>query len=100
MDSYRDFVNDPIRFSYKDGAAFLDRLHAKGMQYVPIIDAAIYAPNPENKSDAYEIFDDGEKSGAFLLNPDGSLYIGQVWPGFTVFPVIHLPNTKTSLIML
>ncbi len=21
-----------------------------------------------------------------MLNPDGSLYVGQVWPGYTVFP--------------
>lgn len=87
MKQYRDFENDPVRFSYQDGAAFLKRLHAKGMHYVPIVDAAIYAPNPENVSDRYEVFEDGKKSDAFLLNPDGTLYIGQVWPGFTVFPV-------------
>lgn len=87
MKSYRDFENDPVRFSYHDGADFLARLHKKGMHYVPIVDAAIYAPNAANESDSYEVFDDGMMHNAFLLNPDGTPYIGQVWPGFTVFPV-------------
>ena len=25
-------------------------------------------------------------SDTFIKNPDGSLYIGQVWPGYSVFP--------------
>lgn len=86
MKSYRNFDNDPVRFSYKEGEAFLKRLHEKGQHYVPIIDAAIYAPNPDNASDAYPIFNEGNDTGSFLLNPDGSLYIGAVWPGYTVFP--------------
>ena len=73
---------DPIRFGYKEGRAFLDRLHASGRHYVPIIDSAIYVPNPDNSSDAYQPFDDGNATGSFLLNPDGSLMIGEVWPGY------------------
>lgn len=87
MKSYRDFENDPVRFSYQEGAQFIDKLHANGQHYVPIVDAAIYHPNPSNDSDAYTIFDDGVDDDVFLKNPDGSLYIGQVWPGYTVFPV-------------
>ena len=86
MFQYRDFENDPIRFGYKEGEAFLGRLHASGRHYVPIIDSAIYVPNPQNGSDAYQPFDDGNATGSFLLNPDGSLMIGEVWPGYTVFP--------------
>ena len=86
MKGYRDFYNDPVRFSYKEGKEFLDRLHKNGQHYVPIVDAAIYHPNPENISDAYQVFNDGNETGSFMLNPDESLYIGHVWPGFTVFP--------------
>lgn len=86
MKAYRDFDNDPVRFSYDEGQAFLKRLHDKGQHYVPIVDAAIYAPNQENKSDAYPIFDRANHSGSLMLNPDGSLYIGAVWPGYTSFP--------------
>lgn len=86
MKAYRDFENDPVRFSYKEGQEFLQRLHDKGQHYVPIVDAAIYAPNPANASDKYEVFDNANETGSLLLNPDGSLYIGAVWPGYTGFP--------------
>lgn len=83
MKAYRDFENDPDRFSYSEGAEFLARLHQNNQHYVPIIDSAIYAPNPTNASDAYPPFDRGIEEDAFLLNTDGSVYIGAVWPGYT-----------------
>lgn len=86
MKGYRDFENDPVRFSYKEGAEFLSKLHDNGQHWVPIVDSAIYAPNPENVSDAYPSYDRGVAANAFLMNPDGSPYIGAVWPGYTVFP--------------
>ena len=86
MNQYRDFENDQGRFGYAEGAKFLSQLHANGQHYIPIVDSAIYVPNPENASDAYPIFDRGNATDSFMLNPDGSLYIGEVWPGYTVFP--------------
>lgn len=86
MNQYQDFDNDPIRYSYEEGETFLSRLHTSGRHYIPIIDSAIYVPNPENASDAYSTIDNGNETGAFITNPDGSLYIGDVWPGYTVFP--------------
>lgn len=81
--------NDPIRFGYDEGERFLSSLHASGRHYIPIIDSAIYVPNPNNASDNYAVFDRGNSSGAFLINPDGSLYIGGVWPGYATFPDWH-----------
>ena len=86
MNQYRDFDNDANRFDYSEGAKFLSRLHASHQHYVPIVDSAIYAPNPENASDAYPPYDRGMEANAFMLNPDGSVYYGEVWPGYTVFP--------------
>lgn len=86
MNQYRDFENDQGRFGYVEGAKFLSQLHANGQHYIPIVDSAIYVPNPENASDAYPIFNRGNATDSFMLNPDGSLYIGEVWPGYTVFP--------------
>ncbi|KAI8964588.1 glycoside hydrolase family 31 protein [Daldinia sp. FL1419] len=86
MKAYRDFENDPDRFSYEEGAEFLSRLHESNQHYVPIIDSAIYAPDSTNASDAYSPFGRGVEQDAFLLNPDGSIYVGEVWPGYTVFP--------------
>ena len=53
MHGYRDFDNDQHRFSYNEGAKFLSQLHDSGRYYVPIVDAALYIPNPENASDAW-----------------------------------------------
>ncbi|OAP56192.1 hypothetical protein AYL99_09371 [Fonsecaea erecta] len=94
MFQYRDFDNDPVRFNYSDGTAFLQRLHSRGQHYVPIIDSAIYVPDPTNASDAYQPFNDGNDTNSFLLNPDGSLYIGEVWPGYTVFPDWLQPSAR------
>ncbi|KAK7709058.1 hypothetical protein SLS64_006542 [Diaporthe eres] len=83
MKSYRDFENDQNTFSYEEGAQFLSKLHANGQHYVPIVDSAIYHPNPDNASDGYPTYDRGLEAGAFMMNPDESLYIGSVWPGYT-----------------
>lgn len=95
MYAYRNFDNDPHRFSYKEGSRFLSDLHAAGQSYVPIIDAALYHPNPANASDVYMPYSRGNKTGAFLMNADGSQYIGAVWPGFTVFPDWRSNSTQS-----
>ncbi|KAL8732435.1 MAG: hypothetical protein Q9181_003955, partial [Wetmoreana brouardii] len=86
MNQYRDFDNDAVRYNYSEGETFLSNLHAGGRHYIPIIDSAIYVPNPENASDAYATFNRGNDTNSFMTNPDGSIYIGAVWPGYTVFP--------------
>ena len=83
MKGYRDFENDPERYSYDEGERFLSKIHANNQHYVPIVDSAIYAPNPEDPNDAYPAFERGVDANAFVMNPDGSLYIGAVWPGYT-----------------
>ncbi|EAW10465.1 glycoside hydrolase family 31 protein [Aspergillus clavatus NRRL 1] len=92
MRGYRDFDNDQVHFPYDEGEEFLDRLHKSGRHWVPIVDSAIYIPNPDNASDAYDTYARGAKDDVFIKNPDGSLYIGAVWPGFTVFPDWHNPK--------
>jgi alpha-glucosidase len=86
MNQYRDFTLDPVRFSPSGAADFFGWLHGNNQHFVPIVDGAIYIPNPQNPSDAYDTYVRGNDSGVFLKNPDGSQYIGAVWPGYTVFP--------------
>lgn len=86
MFQYRDFTNDPNTFPYPEGQELMARLAAMGQHYIPIVDSAIYIPNPNNASDNYSVYTDGNDRGVFLNNPDGSQYIGAVWPGYTVFP--------------
>ncbi|KAF2093517.1 glycoside hydrolase family 31 protein [Rhizodiscina lignyota] len=87
MKLYRDFTNDPVTFSVPEGKEFLAKLHANNQHYVPIVDSAIYIPNPDNETDAYPTYNRGHEAGVFLLNPGtDEEYIGDVWPGYTVFP--------------
>lgn len=95
MQEYRDFQNDPVRFSYSEGQTFLQKLHGAGQHYVPIVDSAIYIPNPNNASDNYSIYTEGHEMDVFVKNPDGSEYIGAVWPGYTVFPDWLSPNVSS-----
>ncbi|RAL65011.1 hypothetical protein DID88_001119 [Monilinia fructigena] len=86
MNQYRDFEVDEVMFGYSQGAEIISKLHANGQHIVPIVDSAIYVQNPHNTTDAYPPFNHGNETDSFLLNPDDSLYIGSVWPGYTVFP--------------
>lgn len=86
MNQFRDFSTDSISYPVPEFAAFLEKLHTQNQHYVPIVDAAIYVPDPSNSSDAYDIFTKGNESDVFIKNPDGSLYVGAVWPGYTAFP--------------
>jgi alpha-glucosidase len=83
---YRDFTLDPHSFTPSGVKDFFDWLHSNNQHFVPIVDSAIYIPNPTNASDAYDTYTRGNASGSFLNNPDGTQYIGAVWPGYTVFP--------------
>jgi alpha-glucosidase len=93
MKEYRDFEMDGLRFSIPEGQKFLTDLHANNQHYIPIVDSAIYVPNPQNSSDAYPTYTRGNASDVFLKNPDGSQYIGSVWPGYTAFPDWYASNT-------
>ncbi|KAH7138695.1 glycosyl hydrolases family 31-domain-containing protein [Dendryphion nanum] len=86
MDQYRDFTLDPHAFSPSHAKKFFDKLHGDGQHFVPIVDGAIYIPDRRDVDDPYDVYHRGNKSHAFLKNPDGSQYIGAVWPGYTVFP--------------
>ncbi|KAJ5216987.1 hypothetical protein N7468_009995 [Penicillium chermesinum] len=94
MHAWRNFENDPNRFPYDEGAEFLERVHKGGRHYVLIVDSALYIPNPNNASDAYEPYTRGAKDDVFLKNPDGTTYIGAVWPGYTVFPDWQSPKAN------
>ncbi|CAI6267938.1 unnamed protein product [Periconia digitata] len=95
MNQYRDFSLDPVSFSPSESKEFFDFLHGNNQHFIPIVDAAIYIPNPENASDAYGTYTRGNESGVFLSNPDGSQYIGAVWPGYTVFPDWMAENSQS-----
>ncbi|KAH9934091.1 glycosyl hydrolases family 31-domain-containing protein [Epithele typhae] len=69
---YRDFTADPVSFNAEEVRTFIRELGSNHQYYIPIVDAAV--AHQTNKTDVVS------------KNPNGTEYVGQVWPGYTVFP--------------
>ena len=83
MDGFRSFTWDHSRFP--DPKGLMDRLAAKGVRVVTIVDPGIkYQPHGAGEK-GYHAYDEGVAGGHFLKRKDGSTYIGSVWPGKAVF---------------
>jgi len=80
QDRYRPFTINRQYFPNFEG--MVSDLAKQGFKIVAITDLHIaYAPNQ-----GYKPFDTGAAGDHFVKNKDGSLYIGKVWPGDSVFP--------------
>lgn len=79
MDGYRVFTWDKNRFP--DPAGMTRRLAEQGIRVVTIIDPGV-KHQPEG---GYAAYDEGARKDFFLKQTDGSVYIGEVWPGKAVF---------------
>jgi alpha-glucosidase len=76
----RPFTVDPDRFPTFD--QMIKDLRAQHLRTVIITDLHIpYLPNA-----GYKPYDEGLNGDHFVKNPDGSVYVGVVWPGKSVFP--------------
>ncbi|KAN0082905.1 glycoside hydrolase family 31 protein [Tylopilus felleus] len=82
--AHRDFTMDPARFPPEEVKKFIRDLTANNQYFIPIVDAAISVTH--NSTDVYHPFTRGVEQDVWVRNPDGSLYIDAVWPGYTVFP--------------
>ncbi|KAJ2742533.1 hypothetical protein GGI20_004418 [Coemansia sp. BCRC 34301] len=87
MDKTLDFTFDPVKFPLAEMQKQLAYLHERSQKMVLISDPAI------QHNSSYAVYARGHKQDVFIKNPDGSEYIGQVWPGYTVFPDWFAPNT-------
>ena len=84
----RPFTLDPAKFP--NFPAFVQELKQKQFHLILITDLHIaYLPNQD-----YAPFNTGEAGNHFLHNPDGSLYVGTVWPGPSVFPDFTQQSTR------
>ncbi|KAI9319951.1 alpha glucosidase [Dichotomocladium elegans] len=88
MDTYRDFTLDPVNFPEDRVLALNKRLHDNKQRMVVMVDVAkVYASD-------YPPFVRGEEMNVWLRNPDDSYYVGQVWPGYSVYPDWFHPNAS------
>ena len=76
----RPFTVDPERFPHFD--QMIKDLKAQHLHTVVITDLHIAdLPNA-----GYKPYDEGAAGDHFVKNPDGSTFVGVVWPGKSVFP--------------
>ncbi len=76
----RPFTVDPDRFPHFD--QMIKDLRTEHLRTIVITDLHIAdLPNA-----GYKPYDEGAAGDHFVKNPDGSTYVGVVWPGKAVFP--------------
>jgi alpha-glucosidase len=80
QDRYRPFTID--RAAFPDLPQLVSDLKAEHLRLVLITDLHI-ADAPDQ---SYAPYDSGKAADVFVKNPDGSDYVGTVWPGSAVFP--------------
>ncbi|HET6630663.1 MAG TPA: TIM-barrel domain-containing protein [Woeseiaceae bacterium] len=88
MDGYRVFTWDPERFPRPE--AMLDSLEELGFRVVTIVDPGVKA----DTTSGYDLAREGLEGGYFVRYPDGTPYIGSVWPGPSYFPDFSLPDAR------
>jgi alpha-glucosidase len=74
----RPFTIDRERFPTFE--QMITDLKSEGFKVVAITDLHLA------KLPGYKPYDEGIKGDYFVKNPDGSVYVGKVWPGDAVFP--------------
>ncbi len=84
----RPFTLDAAK--YPDFPAFVNELKQKQLHLVMITDLHIaHAPG-----EGYAPYDSGEAGSHFIKNPDGTEFVGKVWPGPSVFPDFTRASTR------
>jgi alpha-glucosidase len=86
MNGYRVFTWDPAKFP--EVPEMVAKMRADKFRLVTIIDPGVKA------EPGYSVFDEGRQRDLFCKTDSGQLYVGQVWPGRTVFPDFARPETR------
>jgi alpha-glucosidase len=84
---HRPFTVDTDRFPHFD--RLLSDLRKENFHVVVITDLHI-----ARVPDGYDPYDSGAAGDHFVKNPDGSTYVGTVWPGPSVFPEFTRQKTR------
>ena len=86
MDGYRVFTWN--REMFPEPQAMLAGLREQGFRVITIIDPGVkYEPG-------YPVFDEALRDDLLCRTPEGTIYVGQVWPGRTAFPDFSLEETR------
>ncbi|KAI9495162.1 alpha glucosidase [Zychaea mexicana] len=88
MDTFQDFTFDPVNFPQERMIQLGHDLHANRQRYVIMVNAG------KHYKSGYEGYEYGHDLDIFMKNPDGEEYVGQVWPGYTVYPDWFNPDVS------
>lgn len=86
MDAYKVFTFSKERFPRP--SRLVRDLAKRGTRTVCIVDPGVKAEK------GYHVFDEGVRGGHFVRNPDGSDFIGEVWPGKSAWPDFTRPEVR------
>ncbi|USB34301.1 TIM-barrel domain-containing protein [Paenibacillus sp. YPG26] len=86
MDHYKVFSFDPVQFP--DPQGMIEELKEMGLRIVPIVDPGV------KMDEGYTIYEEGLAERHFCKFADGEAYIGNVWPGPSVFPDFTEKRTR------
>lgn len=87
MDGYRVFTWDRERFPDPEG--LVADLGRNGFRVVTIVDPGV------KQDEQFPVYREGVERGYFITQPDGSLTVGEVWPGAAVFPDFQRASVRT-----
>ncbi|KAI3733975.1 hypothetical protein L6452_13434 [Arctium lappa] len=86
MDGHKDFTLNPNAYPRPKLLNFLNKIHARGMKYIVIIDPGI------GVNSSYGTYQRGLAKDVFIKY-EGKPYLAQVWPGAVNFPDFLNPAT-------
>jgi len=86
MNEFRVFTWDAQKFPRQD--ELIQSLQAQKLRLITIIDPGI------KEEPGYPVYDEAIRDRLVCLNEQGEPYVGQVWPGRTVFPDFTLAETR------
>jgi len=87
MDDFGVFTFDAHRFGRVEELAA--RAQEGGTRLVAIVDPAV------RRDDGFELYREGVEGGHFLLEGDGRVAHGAVWPGWAAFPDFTSASTRS-----
>ncbi|KAL5348842.1 hypothetical protein ACLOAV_006265 [Pseudogymnoascus australis] len=86
-------TTDPDRFPLERVREYVDYLHKRNQHYVVMVDPAMAYQTERENGLPYDTFLRARDQG-LLLQKNGSIYQGVVWPGVTAFPDWFHPDAQ------
>ncbi len=78
MDYFRVFTWNNTRFP--NIVAFIEEMKKQNIHFIAIVDPGVKV------DEDYPVYQEGIEKGLFVTRDDGTVYIGEVWPGDAVYP--------------